>query len=546
MILKWNKNMKSIDCLFIGHNEMDFCEFEESIRKMGVNSGAYRDLNLNFIWFDNKPYTAAETYNSVVDAAGPRSPVVPPLNILSALSPTIAYLGTWLDRRGFTFDYVNSFQDEKDRLIEKLQKMNILAIAVTTTLYTSVFPIIGIMQLIKQYNNEAKIIIGGPYVATQARTQGPKALDYLFHSIIGADFYVNSSQGEATLVKILYALKTGTPVEQVPNIYYRTPQKCVATHLEKENNPLSENMVNWNLFGPRLGDHVAVRTSISCPFSCSFCNFPQYAGQYQPVTVEAIERELNLLSEIDSVTTLHFIDDTLNVPVQRYKEILRMMIRNKYSFHWHAYFRCQFADREMVELMKESGCQLVYLGLESGSNRILKNMNKAASIEDYRKGIALLKEYQLITHGNFILGFPGETNETVSETVKFINESSIDFFRIQLWYCLHLTPIWMQREEFKIVGESFEWKHATMNSKTAADLIDEVFLSIEDPVWLPQYHFDVVNLWHLLQRGITINQVKKFLKAFNKGIKEKLFHPSQRGVSKEVIEQIKNVCEVAP
>ena len=52
-----------IDCLFIGHNEMDFADYEKSIREMGINSGAYRDLNLNFIQYDNKRYTASEIFN---------------------------------------------------------------------------------------------------------------------------------------------------------------------------------------------------------------------------------------------------------------------------------------------------------------------------------------------------------------------------------------------------------------------------------------------------------------------------------------------------
>jgi len=535
--------MKTIDCLLIGHNEMDFADYENRIRKMGTRSGAYRDLNLNFIQYRDKPYTAAGIYNLFRGGTGEYdSRQEEPLNILNTLSPAIAYLGTWLDRRGFTFDYVNSFQDEKEQLMEKLMKENILAIAITTTLYVSVFPIIEIVQFIRRYNRGAKIIIGGPYVASQVHTQNEKALDYLFHSVIGADFYVNSSQGEATLVKILQALKTGAPVRQIPNIYYRNPGECVAAPLVKEDNKLSENMVNWELFAPRLGDHVALRTSISCPFSCSFCNFPQYAGKYQPVEIEAIERELNMLTEIGGVRTLHFIDDTFNVPVSRFKDILRMLIRNKYAFRWHSYFRCQFADREMVELMKESGCELVYLGLESGSNKILKYMNKAVSVGAYQKGIALLKEYQITTHGNFIIGFPGETLETFNETLGFIKNSGLDFFRVQLWYYQHFTPIWKEREKFKIQGESFEWKHADMDSQSAADLIDKIFLEVENPIWLPQYHFDVVNLWHLLSGSMNLEQVKIFLRSVNEGIKEKLSRPTDPEVSQRVILRIKDAC----
>jgi radical SAM superfamily enzyme YgiQ (UPF0313 family) len=72
-----------------------------------------------------------------------------------------------------------------------------------------------------------------------------------------------------------------------------------------------------------------------------------------------------------------------------------MMIKNKYEFKWNSFFRCQFADREVVELMKESGCEGVFMGIESGSDKILENMNKASRIEKYYEGIALLKEYDI-------------------------------------------------------------------------------------------------------------------------------------------------------
>jgi len=526
--------MKSIDCLFIGHNEMDFAQYEAGIRKMGSNSGAYRDLNLNFIRYNGIPYPAADIFNLFY------SPVpYKPLNMYTGVSSAIAYLGTYLDARGLTFDYVNSFRDEQDELSRKLMEEDILTIAIITTFYISVFPILEVIEFIKRYNQKAKIILGGPYVAAQVGTQDPRSLDYLFGSVIGADIYVDSSQGEATLVKLIYSLKNKSPLEAVNNIYYKTAGGYAATPLEKEDNRLAENMVKWHLFADRLGEHAAVRTSISCPFSCAFCNFPEYAGKYQPVEAAVVERELEQLDSLKTVKSIHFIDDTFNVPVKRFKEILRMMIKNRNSFRWHSYFRCQYADKEMVELMKESGCEGVYLGLESGSNQILTNMKKAVTVEEYVRGIELLNRYGIVTHGNFILGFPGETQQTVEKTIHFIESSGIDFFRVQMWYCQHYTPIWRQRKTYNINGESFAWSHATMESKTACDLIDQLFLTIKNPTWMPQYNFDVVNFWHMIYRGIDLKQVKDFLKAFNNGIKEKLMGGSDTGAGPEVIRQLK-------
>ena len=536
---------QTIDCLFIGHNEMDFVEYERQVRKMGVDSGAYRDLNLNFIWYNNTPYPVSEIFNSFYCKGGGRKNLTPPLRMTEVFSPAIAYLGSYLHRRGIDFDYVNSFQSEKDQLQEKLIKDKIRAIAIITTFYVSVFPILEIMNFLRRYNSSAKIILGGPFVANQVRTQDEKALQYLFNTI-GADFYVNSSQGEATLVKILHALKNNLPVGQINNIHYKndgnSENRYLATPSLAENNPLQQNVVNWDLFAHMLGKSVNVRTSISCPFSCDFCGFPQQAGKYQTVDPEAVEIELNQLSKIDSVTSVQFIDDTFNVPQGRFKEILRRMIKNKYPFRWHSHFRCQFADQETVELMKESGCEGVFLGIESGSDQMLANMNKAVTVHQYLRGIQWLKTYDIPIYGSFIIGFPGETEQSVRDTIKFIKESGIDFYRAQLWYCKTGTPVWLKRDKYKIEGESFQWRHKTMNYTEAADLIDEIFLSLEEPVWVPQYNFECDGLFHLLHRGLTLDQVKRFINGFNQGIKEKLINRSPRQeISFEAITHIKEV-----
>lgn len=531
---------KTIDCLIIGHNEMDFENYESTIRRMGIHSGAYRDLALNFIRYNNKPYTASQTFNLFCRESEAGTTPVKPIDMLDTFSATIPYLGTYLHKNGLTFDYIASFQDEKEALQEKLQRENITAIAVTTTLYVSVFPIIEVIDFIRKYNRGAKIIVGGPFVSTKFRTQGMEELKTLFESSIGADIYVNSSQGEAALVNIVKALKQDLPLSNVSNIYYKNSDSWELTPVEREDNKLAGNMVAWDLFAGRPEPQVMARTSISCPFSCSFCGYPEHAGTYQTVDVAAVEKELDLLAKKKSVKSVYFIDDTFNIPAARFKEILRMLIRNNYHFKWHSYYRCQYADRETVELMKESGCEGVFLGLESGNDRILKNMNKAATVEKYRQGIALLKEYDIVTHANFIIGFPGETEETVADTVRMIEESGIDFYRVQSWYAEAITPIWKEKEKYGIKGESFEWSHHTMAAGTAADLVEQIFLSVKNATWMPQYNFNFDCIWHLIHQGLSLDMVKNFLRAFNSGIREKLTDPSRDEASYDVIARLKN------
>ena len=144
---------------------------------------------------------------------------------------------------------------------------------------------------------------------------------------------------------------------------------------------------------------------------------------------------------LGGVRNLVFIDDTFNVPFPRFKDICRLMIRKNYHFDWFSYFRCSNSDEEAIELMAESGCKDVFLGIESGSPTILANMNKSATVEKYAKGIEMLRRHDILTFGSFIIGFSGETDETVAETTDFIRATKPDYYRAQMWYCEPGTPM---------------------------------------------------------------------------------------------------------
>jgi p-methyltransferase len=329
---------------------------------------------------------------------------------------------------------------------------------------------------------------------------------------IGADIYVNESQGEHTLTRIIEALKNGSRLSTVPNIIYREDGKLRSMPKQVEVNSLDENFINWQTFaGEHLGPTVQTRTARSCAFSCAFCNYPERAGKLTLASLETVEKELDSLRRLGYIKNLVFIDDTFNVPLPRFKEMCRLMIEKDYQFNWFSYFRCSNSDEEAIELLAKSGCKGVFLGIESGSPTILKNMNKAATVEKYARGIELLHEYGVLTFASFIMGFPGETEETFRESVDFIRETKPDYYRTQLWYCEPGTPVDRQREKYGIEGEGFVWSHATMDSMEAMDYIDRAFLEIKESTWLPQWSFDFWTIPYFLGKGYSLEQFKKLM-----------------------------------
>ena len=101
-----------IDCLIIGHNEMNFADYEGTVRKMGTDTGAYKDLNLNFVNYNGRLYTASEIFNHFF-YGDKEEGEYNEFTTGETFSGAISYLGTFLDRRGFSFDYINSFQDQR-------------------------------------------------------------------------------------------------------------------------------------------------------------------------------------------------------------------------------------------------------------------------------------------------------------------------------------------------------------------------------------------------------------------------------------------------
>jgi radical SAM PhpK family P-methyltransferase len=500
-----------VDCIFVGHNDTDFEGYVANLELVGGDSAIYRDLRLNFIRHHGNPMTFPQLYNQLCG----RSTA---FGICSILSPAIVYLASYIARRGFSFDWVNAFQEEKESFARKLRNHDVRTVAITTTYYMQSQPLEEIVRFVRKYNSKCQIIVGGPYIYSLYIANEHKNV----LRMVDADYYIISQQGEATLVKLLEALRTGISVQGIPNLAYRSGKAFAIDGLEAEVTDLEKDPAEWGAFAGHIGSVASVRSAVSCPFSCSFCGFPTRGGKYRTSKAMSLERELNELYHLGGVASIQYVDDTFNVPPARYKEIMRMMIRNNYGFKWNCQYRCQYADRETVELMKESGCEGVFLGLEAANNVVLKNMNKEVTVEQYYRGLELLNEYEIPSHANFIVGFPGETEQSYQDIKALLAEAKPTFYRAQLWYCDPTTPIWNQREKYKVKGRGFEWRHATMDASEAHAKVEELFTTWDQTTWTPQYNFEFYGVCQLLHEGLSLNQIHRLIRYFNKGVRQQL------------------------
>jgi len=526
-----------LDTVIIGFNDRDFATQVQETRAMGSGSGMFKDLDLAFIEHQGQPLRALDAMTRFWNEAHPHDRKF--FSNVDFFWPTITYLGSYLHRRGFSFGHVNLFQQEKERLRRLLTEQRARTVAITTTLYVTPQPVMDIVRFVRAVDPTVQVVVGGPFVRNQTADSTPDTLRLLLDHV-GADLYIDSNEGEQTFARLLGALRDGSPLDPIPNLIWRRNGAWVMNPREPEANPLEDNPIDYGLFGPQvIGQFVSLRTAKSCPFSCAFCGFPQRAGKYTYVETALVERELDALKALGSVTTLTFLDDTFNVPKRRFKEILRMMIAKDYGFRWNSFFRSDHGDEETIALMAQAGCEGVFLGAESGSDHMLDRMNKTSRRRDYVRAIEAFRQNGVSTYASLVIGFPGETYDTVEETISFVEEARPDFYRAQLWYADPVTPVWKQREELGIRGNGFTWSHNTMDAETACDLIDRMYLSIGNSTWLPQAGFEQWSTFYLQRHGMSLDQVKAFLTAFNDGVKQKLVYPTRREADAPVIARLR-------
>ena len=253
------------DCLFIGHNDGSFPEYVALVKSMGPEAFPWRRLNMGCVDIDGVLHRSMDVLNLYNDRDGHRRPR---LNNLDTFSPTIAYLVSYVTRRGFSADYVNLFQDEKDALARTLQRDHVLAVAISTTLYIGTWWIDEVITFVRQHNPSATIIVGGPYLQNQSVISTPAELTGLMEDL-GADIYVINREGEYALTQVLDALKHGRPLDAIDNIAYRRNGRYVRTASSVESNPLAENIVDYTRlalgFRPLSGSTMSFSDSDNMP-----------------------------------------------------------------------------------------------------------------------------------------------------------------------------------------------------------------------------------------------------------------------------------------
>jgi p-methyltransferase len=498
----------TLDCIIIGYNDVPFSRLADKHKPLQKYSATYNELKTNSVLVGGERKNYMELLNHVIEQS---RGVNPHFNAFELPNLGASYLTSFLHQRDFAVELVNFYNYGRQRLIDLLADSP-RAVVITTTYYIEDEPIKEIVEFIREQQPDTRIIVGGPYVHNTCAANDVATQNITFRSI-GADIYISDSQGEATLAQVLGCLRKGRDagLAFIPNlIYWKSDGTMGRTHRVEERNSLDENAVRWKAFAPEFYTPTTyMRTARSCPFQCSFCNYPTMSGEHTLASIDTIRQELRVLVE-GGLKYIIFVDDTFNVPLPRFKQLCRMMIEENFNLQWISFFRCSNADDECFDLMKQSGCLGVYLGIESGDQEILNNMTKFAGVKKYHEGLRKLHERGIFTFGSFIAGFPGETERSVMNTLEFIEEAKPTFFNVQLYFHDPIAPIEKKREQFGIQGDHYSWRHSTMSWEEGSEWVEYMLRNITSSIPLTLYGFSLWSIPYLLQNGFSTNQIQSF------------------------------------
>ncbi len=334
----------------------------------------------------------------------------------------LAYVASALEARGdkvVILDTGITGGSEKKviRLIKETSP-DVVGITAQTPYYSKA---LNISKLIKRLDPKCPVIMGGPHpsILTEETLNEPTI-----------DIVVRG-EGDITIVELMECLEKGESLENVKGISFKKDNKMI----HNEQRPFIDDLNSllfpaWHLFDvdrylARMdGRKVApVLSSRGCPFKCIFCYRGPAAGKtFRARSPENIIKEIESLKNNYGAGNILFVDDIFTVNQKRAESICDLLIGKKLDITWRCQTRVDCLNPELLKKMKAANCIDISMGVESGNGQILTATKKGTTKGKIREAFRMIKEAGISTSASFIIGLPGDTRETVQETIDFAKE----------------------------------------------------------------------------------------------------------------------------
>jgi anaerobic magnesium-protoporphyrin IX monomethyl ester cyclase len=337
----------------------------------------------------------------------------------------IAYLGAVAEKAGHQVTVIDC-QAEKltyENFRERIAKIpsDVIGVTATTLLYKSAMKLITIA---KEVQPQAVIVLGGSH--------GTFWDENALKEYPSLDIVVRK-EGEQTLIELLDKLENQSGLSNILGITYRDGDTIV----RNEDRPFIENLDSLPFPAHHLLPLENLKhngkilfplvTSRGCVYWCDFCSTVRMFGRgYRMRSPKNVVDEMQMVHDKYGIDQVTFYDDAFSVDRDRVVKICEELHARKLKISWDCGTRVDMVDWELMKIMKDAGCIAVWLGVESGSEAMLSAMNKRIKLDQTRLAYKTAQQVGLITIANVVLGFPGETEQTAKETVRFLQQLNPD------------------------------------------------------------------------------------------------------------------------
>jgi len=296
------------------------------------------------------------------------------------------------------------------------------------TLESSYFITLIVAKRIKEIDKNIRVILAGPQ-ASLCRLETLEVIDFIDLIAIG--------EGEKNIISILDYLNNKKSIEDIKGVSYKKSNKIICNESQQLNEDL-DGLPMLKLDKNTLPTIFPIETGRGCPYSCSFCCTKTFWNKVRLKSIDRLITEIEYYMNKYDIRKFNFVHDLFTVNRRHILEFCRKLIDLNINIGWGCSARIDTLDEEMISLMARAGCNIVFLGIETGSQRMQKEINKNINLSEVKDTIRLLIKHNIEMKTAFIYGLPNETEDDLLQTMDLIRfcVEKMSIEKITLYKCV--------------------------------------------------------------------------------------------------------------
>ncbi|MDR1001976.1 MAG: radical SAM protein [Oscillospiraceae bacterium] len=262
--------------------------------------------------------------------------------------------------------------------------------------------------------------------------------------------------------------------------------------------------------------HTVLITQTGCVYDCAFCGYKDKYKSHSFFDLSEIKKTLVTMSKTNKqgLNHLRFADETFNVDNERVINLCEFIKTQNFDFHWSCFLRADNISLELIKALSASKCDFVSIGVESGSTFMQGIMNKNIDLNKLKQSISELQNAGIIVNISLMVGFLGETDLTIKETMNYIASCKSDLARVNVW-----TPARNEKNqslfnEYDFQNENDTWFHKSLSESQAINFAKEIYMMDESTIFIPPFS-SIFDQWPVLSSyGLSKEEILRVFRNY--------------------------------